>query len=170
MRGTRTTASVLALALALIVTVGAVGSRLAAAQEETGMTVEQTEAAMAAYAEALLGGGAYETYFAPDIVVKDVDTGQEVTGPAAAKTLIDALHHELFDATPEITGLVVGEGRAALEATFVGTHTGEFAGIAATGKEIAVPYSVFYELEDGKITALRLYALSPGLVQQVQAE
>ena len=32
-----------------------------------------------------------------------------------------------------------------------------------------MPYSVFYELADGKITALRIYALVEGLVQQLQA-
>ena len=68
-----------------------------------------------------------------------------------------------------MTNLVIGEGTAAIEAVFVGTHTGEFAGIAATGKEVAVPYSVFYELADGKITALRIYAMAEGLVQQLQA-
>ena len=94
----------------------------------------------------------------------------EITGPAAAKAAIDALHHEQFDAKPELTTLVVGEGTAAAELMFVGTHIGEFAGIAATGKAVEVPYSVFYQLSDGKITALRIYALAEGLVQQLQAD
>jgi predicted ester cyclase len=131
------------------------------------MTVEQTQATMAAYAEALLGGGPYETFFAEDIVVTLVGTGQEMKGPAAAKAAIDALHHEQFDAAPEVTNLVVGPGQAALEAEFIGTHTAEFAGIARTGKKVAVPYSVFYELKDDKITALRIYGLVDGLVRQL---
>ena len=79
------------------------------------------------------------------------------------------MHHEQFDAKPELTSLVVGEGTAAAELMFTGTHTGEFAGIAATGTAVEVPYSVFYELADGKITNLRIYALAEGLVQQLQA-
>jgi predicted ester cyclase len=43
-----------------------------------------------------------------------------------------------------------------LEADFVGTHTGEFAGIAATGASLRVPYSVFYVVTDAGLTALRL--------------
>ena len=133
------------------------------------MTAAETRATMEAYAAALLGGGAYETYFADDIVVTMTGVPGEITGPAAAKAAIDAMHHEQFDAKPELTTLVVGEGTAAAEVMFVGTHTGEFAGIAATGTEVEVPYSVFYELADGKITALRIYALAEGLVQQLQA-
>ncbi len=134
------------------------------------MTAAETQATMEAYAAALLGGGAYETYFADDIVVTMTGAPGEITGPAAAKAAIDALHHEQFDATPELITLVAGEGTAAAELIFVGTHTGEFAGIAATGKAVEVPYSVFYQLSDGKITSVRIYALVEGLVQQLQAD
>ena len=77
--------------------------------------------------------------------------------------------HRAIRRQPQVENLVIGEGTGALEAVFVGTHTGEFAGIAATGIEVAVPYSVFYELADGKITNLRIYALVEGIVQQLQA-
>jgi predicted ester cyclase len=141
----------------------------ARAQAESAMTVAQTQETMGAYAEALLGDGPYETFFADDIVYTMTGVPGEIRGPAAAKAAIDAIHHEQFDAQPEVTNLVVGEGTAALEVVFVGTHIGEFAGIAPTGAEVRVPYSVFYELEDGKITALRIYALAEGLVQQLQS-
>jgi hypothetical protein len=36
-------------------------------------------------------------------------------------------------------------------------HTGEFAGIAPTGASLRVPYSVFYDVTDAGITALRAY-------------
>jgi predicted ester cyclase len=167
MSGTRTT---LALGLGLAVMLGAtVGGVVAGAEDGAPMTVAETQETMEAYLEALLGGGAYETFFAADIVVTLTGVPGEIEGPAAAKAAIDAMHHEQFDAQPEVVNQVVGEGRGAVEAVFVGTHTGEFAGIAPTDKEVSVPYSVFYELEDGKITALRIYALAEGLVQQLQA-
>ena len=160
----------LGLGLGLVVMLGTIATRAnVIAQEEAPMTAADTQATMEAYAAALLGGGAYETFFADDIVLTMTGVPGEIVGPAAAKAAIDAVHHEQFDAHPEVVTLVVGEGTAAIEAVFVGTHTGEFAGIAATGKAVAVPYSVFYELEDGKITALRIYALAEGLVQQLQA-
>jgi predicted ester cyclase len=49
----------------------------------------------------------------------------------------------------------VDDGQAALEADLVGTHTGEFLGMAATGKSVPVPYCVVYDLRDGKLAALR---------------
>ena len=52
----------------------------------------------------------------------------------------------------------------------VGTHTGEFAGIPATGKEVAVPYAVFYDVADGQITALRIHGFASGLVAALTAE
>jgi steroid delta-isomerase-like uncharacterized protein len=144
------------------------GIARASTEASTPMTAAQTKQTMDGYLEALVGGGAYEKFFADDVVVTVVGAGQEVKGPAAAKQMIDGLHHQQFDAKPEIRDLVVGEGAAALEAVFVGTHIGEFAGIAPTGKKVTVPYGVFYELKDGKITALRIYALAEGIVQQLQ--
>ena len=66
--------------------------------------------------------------------------------------------------------MIVGEGTAALEAVFVGTHTGEFAGIPATGKQVLVPYAVFYELAEGRITALRIHGFLTGLMTALSAE
>jgi predicted ester cyclase len=160
----------LVLGLGLLVLLGTIAPRASVtARQESPMTAAETRETMEAYAAALLGGGAYEAYFADAIVLTMTGVPGEITGPAAAKAAIDAIHHEQFDAQPEVTTLVVGEGTAAAELMFVGAHTGEFAGVAATEKEVEVPYSVFYEVADGKITALRIYALAEGLVQQIQA-
>ena len=161
----------LGLVLGLMVMLGSIATSVSVnAQEESAMTAEETRATMEAYIAALIDGGDYDTYFSDDVVVTMTGMPGEITGPAAAKTAIDAMHHEQFDATPELTSMVIGEGTAAAELIFVGTHTGEFAGIAATGKAVEVPYSAFYQLSDGKITTLRLYALVEGLVQQLQAD
>lgn len=161
----------LRLGLGLMVMLGTIATLASVnAQEDSPMTAAETQATMEAYAAALLEGGAYDTYFADDIVVTMTGVPGEISGPAAAKAAIDALHHEQFDAKPELTTLVAGEGTAAAELMFAGTHTGEFAGIAATGKAVEVPYSVFYQLSGGKITDLRIYALAEGLVQQLQAD
>jgi len=53
--------------------------------------------------------------------------------------------------------LLVDTGKAAIEADFAGTRTGEFAGIQPTGREVRVPYSVIYDLRDDQISALRIY-------------
>jgi steroid delta-isomerase-like uncharacterized protein len=131
------------------------------------MTVEQTQATMAAYLDALLTDGAYDSYFAGDIAVTFVGTGEETRGPAAAKQAMDELRHEQFDANLEIRKFMVGPGQAALEAVFTGTQIGRFAGIPANGRHVDVIHGAFYELEDGEITALRIYGLIDGLYRQL---
>ena len=44
--------------------------------------------------------------------------------------------------------------KAAIEADFVGTRTGEFAGIQPAGRAVRVPCSVIYDLRPDQISAL----------------
>lgn len=44
---------------------------------------------------------------------------------------------------------------------------GEFAGIAATGSAVRVPYSAFYDVDAGRITALRVDMDIAQLVAQI---
>jgi predicted ester cyclase len=66
--------------------------------------------------------------------------------------------------------LVVGEGAAAGEFVFVGVHTGEFAGIPASGRQVNVTYTVFYDMANSEIAALRNYGFASGLVAQLTNE
>ena len=61
---------------------------------------------------------------------------------------------------------MVGEQNS-IEADFVGTHTGEFAGVQATGRTVRVPYSVVYDLRGDKIARLRMYFPVSLLVEQL---
>jgi len=161
----------LGLSLSLLIMLGtATGIKIVTAQEvESPMSTEETRTTALAYFSALIGGGAYETYFDDDIVLTISGVPGEVTGPEATRAAVDAMHHEQFDAEPEILTLIIGEGTVAAELMFTGTHTGEFAGIAATGMDVEVPYTVFYTLAEAKITSVRIYSLVEGLVRQLQA-
>jgi len=48
-----------------------------------------------------------------------------------------------------------------------GTHTGEFAGVAPTGRAVRVPYSVIYDLRGDQISNLRIYLPLSVLVEQI---
>lgn len=72
-----------------------------------------------------------------------------------------------FDARAERVSAIVGDGQGLLEAYVVGTHTGEFAGIPATGREIRVPLAVSYDLEDSLIRRARIYLMVNILVGQL---
>ena len=131
------------------------------------MSVENTQQTMDAYLEELVAGGPYKRHFADDVVVALVGTDQGAEGPDAAEGWINYLHQQAFEARPELKNMFVAEGKAAAELDFVGKHIGEFGGIAATGREVRVPYSVVYDLEGEKIKALRIYMPTDVLLEQL---
>jgi predicted ester cyclase len=133
------------------------------------MSVENTQRTMEAYLEDLVGGGPYKRHFADDVVVALVGSDQGAEGPDDAEAWIDYLHREAFEARPELKNMFCAEGKATAEVDFVGRHVGEFGGIAATGREVRVPYSVVYDLEGEKIKALRIYMPMDVMMEQLGA-
>ena len=134
------------------------------------MSVEETKHAMAQYLDALQNGRDFGAFFADDVRWTTMETGDVISGSDAVRDFIVALHTHLFDASPEFGPLICGADSAALEATFVGRHIAEFAGVEATGAEVRLPYSVFYELESGKIRALRAYFPITSLIEQLKSQ
>ncbi len=162
-------AMTITVGLALVAGIAA-GSGGLMAQTPEPMTQARTEEVMGAYVDALLSNGSFADYFADDIVVTMVDVNQEIVGRDAAEAAIVDFHQVAFAAAPEVQTFIAGPGIAYAEVHFVGTHTGDFFGIPATGREVNVPYVAVWELADDKITALRLYGPASGLVQQLTAE
>ena len=131
------------------------------------MTAEGTRRVMEAYYEDLIGRGAYKRHFADDVVMTIEGTEQRAEGPDGVEGLIDYFHMEAFDARPELKNTLFADDGAVAELDFVGKHAGEFAGVAATGRVVRVPYCVVYELQAEEIKALRLYLPMNALMQQL---
>jgi steroid delta-isomerase-like uncharacterized protein len=121
------------------------------------MTVAATAETMRSYLDAFLARGNFADYFSEEVTWTTIGTQQTMRGRQPVQEFLLWRHTQAFDAHPKVKTLVVGDRQAALEADFVGTHTGEFLGIPATGKSVQVPYCVVYDLHDGKIAALRAY-------------
>jgi steroid delta-isomerase-like uncharacterized protein len=132
------------------------------------MSVETTAQTMRSYLDVFLGRGDFADYFIDDVTWTAVGTGQELRGRQPVRDFLIWMHTQAFDAHPKVKTLVVGDGQAALEADFVGTHTGEFLGIPATGKSVQVPYCVVYDLQDDKLVALRAYIPMDLFTQQLK--
>jgi len=130
--------------------------------------VEATSKTLRSYLDALVARGDFADYFTDDVTWTIVGTGQETQGREPVRDFLIWMHTQAFDAHPKVKALVVGDGQAALEADFVGTHTGEFLDIPATGKSVQVPYCVVYDLRDDKIAALRAYIPMELLAQQLR--
>lgn len=114
----------------------------------------RAEAAVLSY----LGGHDTDA-LAEAAVFTDLTTGMTWTGRAAIDGMLDWFYHGVFEAHVEDSRLTVGHDGASvvLEATFVGVHQGEFAGVPATGRTVRIPLVVAYDLRDGVITAGRVH-------------
>lgn len=133
------------------------------------MSTEVTHEAITTYLRLLGERGPYGAYFADDMTFTLVWAGQEVKGQEAVEQFIRYFHEQAFDAQPVVKSLVVAGERATAEFEFVGTHIGEFLGVAATGRQVNLPYAVVYDFAGDKITALRAYLPIDVLLQQLTA-
>jgi predicted ester cyclase len=119
------------------------------------------------YLDALVKREDFPRYFTEDVVATFEGTDQRAEGRDAAAQLIRYVHETAFDARAEVKNLLADDGKAAIEADFVGTHTGEFAGIQPTGRVVRVPYSVVYDLRGDQISGLRIYFQMSALAEQL---
>jgi predicted ester cyclase len=108
------------------------------------------------------------TLLADDVALTVMGTGEVTHGRAAVIALLDRLHRRAFTAPPVVRAMIADQGRAMVEAEFVGAHAGEFAGIAPTGRQVRVAYAAAYDLQGGAIVALRLYLPLDALVRQLR--
>ena len=104
---------------------------------------------------------------AEDVVFTVMATGQENRGREAVLGMLNYFYHVAFEATATTRVMIFGENNGMVEGDFVGKHIGEFAGIAATGKDVNVPLCVVYDLANDQITRGRVYFEMPALLQQL---
>ena len=130
------------------------------------MSVEQTREVVTRYIES---NHSDLSMMAPDVVFTSMATGDEHRGVEALAGMLHYIYHVAFDAKAELKNLVIDDGKAVLEADFVGKHIAEFAGVPATGKTVRVPLCVSYDVVDGKITRGRVYFEVPAFLKQVGA-
>ncbi|OGU70165.1 MAG: hypothetical protein A2V93_03790 [Ignavibacteria bacterium RBG_16_34_14] len=128
------------------------------------MTVESTKKIMGQY----FNSEHFDvSMMSDDVVFTHMATGEEHHGPDAVLQMLNYMYHTAFDATAEIKNIIYSEGKAVLEADFVGRHIGEFAGIPATNKDVRVPLCVVYDLENNQIKRARVYFEMPVLFDQL---
>ena len=133
------------------------------------MSLEATTRTVNAYLDTLVQRGDFGQYFTENVVWTTVETGEEIHGREPVRDFIVAMHTQFFDAKIELKHVAIGDGIAGMEADFVGVHTGEFAGIPPTGANLRVPYSVFYDVDEGGISALRAYLPVSQMIAELEA-
>jgi steroid delta-isomerase-like uncharacterized protein len=66
--------------------------------------------------------------------------------------------------------MLAEDDKVVVRFTLRATHQGEFMGIPATGKQIAVPGIIIYRIANGKIAEHWMLVDSPALMQQLGAQ
>ena len=78
--------------------------------------------------------------------------------------------HEAFsDAKFTINSIIAEGNTVAVRYTFTGVHTGEFNGIAPTGKSISRESAAFFTVTDGKVSTGHVFADGAGLMAQLRS-
>lgn len=129
---------------------------------------DRAEATVHAHLDALLARGDCGETLADDVSLTIMGTGETTRGREAVVALLDYLHRRAFAAAPVVRTLVADRDHAMIEAEFAGVHAGEFAGIAPTGRQVRVAYTVAYDCGTSAITAMRLYLPLDTLVRQLR--
>lgn len=106
-------------------------------------------------------------HVAEDAVFTMQPTGEEIRGREAIAGHLAGFYHGALEARAVRENAIFGDGQGVLEARVVGRHTGTFAGVAATGRDVDVPLCVTYELSGGLITRARIYLMVNVLLQQI---
>jgi limonene-1,2-epoxide hydrolase len=94
-------------------------------------------------------------------------TGEEIRGRDAIAKHLAGFYHGALEARAVRTNAIFSDGAGVLEARVQGRHTGVFAGIPATGRDVDVPICVTYDVADGLIQRARIYLLVNVLVKQI---
>lgn len=128
------------------------------------MSVETTRRVLEAYLE-----GHDTVHLAEDAVFTDTASGQRHEGREAISAMLEYVYHVGLQATAEVLGLIVADGQAAVEAEIVGTHTGDFAGMPATGAQVRIPLCVTYRVSDGQIQEGTVYLGLTNFLSQIGA-
>ncbi|HLJ67937.1 MAG TPA: ester cyclase [Chloroflexota bacterium] len=120
------------------------------------MTIEDNKALVARFVDEFWSSGnesAVDELMAEGVAI--MVNNQTVEDPLALKSFARLLRGAFPDWHSEVEELV-GEGdRVAERWTGHGTHVGEFQTIRATGRQVAVPGTVFYRIAAGRIVEFR---------------
>jgi steroid delta-isomerase-like uncharacterized protein len=114
-----------------------------------------------------LQGGPAEDLCAPGYTAR---IGANPPMPLAGHQQFAAMFYAAFSGLAHVVeDTVAGPDRVAVRFTLHGTHTGDFMGLPATGRTIAVPAIAILRLVDGKVAELNAVFDQAGMMRQLGA-
>ncbi|MGB7539261.1 MAG: ester cyclase [Anaerolineales bacterium] len=103
----------------------------------------------------------------PSAVLRDRAQSRTYDGAAAARCMLRTLYDEGFSNVQTVVHRVVADRTgAAVEYTLRGRHTGVFAGIRPTGRDVVLPMVILCEIRNGRIVCADLFYDTGVLLRQ----
>jgi steroid delta-isomerase-like uncharacterized protein len=102
------------------------------------------------------------TFYAPTIKVNDAPMDRDKVAPQFAPIVA-----AFPDWHWEVRHLAIADDVIWLHFTVTGTHRGDFAGIAPTGRRVTLPEVTIYRVEDGKFADVWDFADMGVVIQQI---
>lgn len=123
------------------------------------------------FAKVFEGGDldAVERFIAPDHLNHDPTAPPVPPGPQGVRQLVKHYREAFPDLRFEIAEAIAQEDRVAHRWTLRGTHQGEIAGIAPTGREVEVSGLEINRIDAGKIAESWALSDAAGLKEQLEA-
>jgi len=126
------------------------------------MSIEETKQVLEAYWQ-----DHDPQHVAENAVFTMQPTGEEIRGRDSIAKHLAGFYHGALEARAVRTNAIFADGKGVLEARVQGRHTGVFAGVPATGRDVDVPLCVTYDVSGGKIQRARIYLLVNVLLAQI---
>ncbi len=117
------------------------------------MSLIENKTILRSYMEEVITKGnldAVDKYFAPDCIDHTAPPGT-ASGAGGVKQLLTLTLVAFSNIQVTTEDIIAEEDKVASRFTFQGTHTGEFMGIAPTGREVTVMQISIDRIADGKI-------------------
>ncbi len=84
-------------------------------------------------------------------------TGEEHRGQEAVAAFYTGLFQAVPDATFDLVSVTVGEAGVVEESVLRGTHRGDWMGVPATGRPIALPLTIVFPIQNDRFLGERMY-------------
>jgi len=103
---------------------------------------------------------------APDYILHTAD-GMQLNSPAGFKMFISMVRSAFPDIHSKVGEIACDGDIVALRMSFTGTNTGEFRGMAPTGKKVTMQEALFYRFQGGKVVEEWQFINQLALFQQL---
>jgi steroid delta-isomerase-like uncharacterized protein len=137
------------------------------------MSLEENKAVVLRNYEQLNRGnlvGAVDELYAEEFSLHVPGLPEPVRGREAFKEFVTAFFLNAFPDLRETAEDLIAEGdRVAIRESYQGTHTGEFQGLAPTGRVVRFTSTDIYRIVDGKIVEVWTELDALGMLQQLGA-